>query len=284
MINQIPNHAVLRTVWRQFFLSLCLLAALMPSSYGQVDTITTEFSSNFSNGHVDKNGAALPTDFSFEMGVFANGFVPRLDNMSQWASNWKKLVLMTEGNGWVAADPELFVNFELTVGDGVTTDAGLFYSSGSGADTDYGFSVSDQVYLWAFNDKDLMATTTEWALLTGTSGGSPWIIPDAFDMDADGFLSLTLDGVDTAVIGMFTDTLPSDTNYYNAGIGPDLVGDPWPSIFKTDENTYGGGKGIATFDAYSVHQYMQSIPEPSRMLFLVMGLVGMTLRRQRLRV
>jgi hypothetical protein len=225
---------------------------------------------------VDKNGTGLTVDFSFELGVFADGFVPTLNNMAQWESNWRKLVLMTDESGWEPGDPSLNSGlFTLAIGDpGMGQNSSLLYSDGSGADTAYGFSVGQQVYLWSFNDKNLV-DGTEWSLITRTVGPPEelWVIPDAFDEESDGQFILSLINADTAIIGMLHNTI-ADSTIHNLGVGAGFdAGVAFPDL----NNEF----GIVTYDAFAIHQFMQGIPEPSRAIFLVIGLLGMSLRRRR---
>ena len=65
--------------------SLILTAVLIdPAHGGQVDWSSSVFSV-----HQRSDGAALDDSFVFELGAFADDFVPTSTNTAEWATHWR---------------------------------------------------------------------------------------------------------------------------------------------------------------------------------------------------
>ena len=71
-----------QTIWS----FVCLLLFALPASAAKV-----VWQSIPNNIHVTSGGEAFDTSVTFEIGTFAPGFVPRLSNRAQWASQWTVL-------------------------------------------------------------------------------------------------------------------------------------------------------------------------------------------------
>ncbi|MBG7608905.1 MAG: hypothetical protein IZT59_12890 [Verrucomicrobia bacterium] len=117
----------------------------------------------------DSKGDVLDNTFIFELGSFANGFVPGTDNVMEWKDNWQ------------AFDRAGYNGIETPVDDGIY---GYFTSSASM--TDDGRSDSPDMtpgavsfeglnaYVWIQNSPD-PSMTTEWML----ARNSAWVFPNA---------------------------------------------------------------------------------------------------------
>lgn len=178
--------------------------ALWSCTTSDVRGSTIFWESNFNHLMADAAGQPLGGDFSFEVGSFANGFVPTQANINDWAGNWKVFDLafdatpddISDGDpdGWNAQ--EQF--FTRTV----------HHLAGGGSDSPYAnpadvFPQGEIVYLWVYNTKD-RTTETEWALVTdGGLGGDTadeWIYPDPAEPDSVSYVWQLADA-NEAVIG-----------------------------------------------------------------------------------
>ncbi|MBL9142425.1 MAG: PEP-CTERM sorting domain-containing protein [Verrucomicrobiaceae bacterium] len=140
---------------------------------------------------VDSTGNLLDASYAFELGTFADGFVPTSANLDQWAAKWKLLSRSDTINGkWDPAGVVLGPNFD---------NGFSFASTGevNGLPSSALFTAGEQAYIWAFNNN-------EWALVTDLSPGSGpnaiWQLPNPALIN-DFPLSWNLQDADTAVVG-----------------------------------------------------------------------------------
>ncbi len=217
-----------------------------------------DWGSIFGDGQMyTSSGNLLNNSYTFELGVWANGFTPTASNVSLWAANWEVISVAAApfSNGWNsldASDPNVnnpsfnnqyFSQRAFFNADGTVTGAGSTV-----------FTPGQQVYIWAFNTQ-AVTPGTEWALVTSltstSSSDSVWQVPQ---IDSTGLafpLAWSLDNADTAVFGSV---------YGTSGAGVQNV-DPGPGN---------------TLQTYS----LSAVPEPgSAVMILVAGLL-LRLRRK----
>ncbi|MCC5848414.1 MAG: hypothetical protein JJU29_09985 [Verrucomicrobia bacterium] len=113
------------------FLSLCAQATMIQWFCDPTSLNLTE------------DGEVLNQSFRFELGVFANGFVPTSDNIDQWSENWVAAQRVTyhEGNQW-------------------------FTSVYHVTENEAPFTVNAHAYVWGFSGGP---DEGEWALFRGMS-------------------------------------------------------------------------------------------------------------------
>ncbi|RYD23530.1 MAG: PEP-CTERM sorting domain-containing protein [Verrucomicrobiaceae bacterium] len=105
-------------------------------------------------------GTVASSSFTFELGFFANSFIPTMENVDQWAANWKTFDVggYNESEGWITGTAQLNA-------DGT--------SSSAAADLGVNFSEME-AYVWVYN-----VTSTgfqaEWFLARNEA----WVFPTA---------------------------------------------------------------------------------------------------------
>lgn len=143
----------------------------------------------------DSTGATLDASFVFEIGSFANGFVPTYENMVYWADNWKVFDRAVDGDGWNAG-AQFFTSTSNLKADGTSQ-----YSPVMPAFT---FAQNEIGYLWVY-DSLTFAPTSEWALITNTSGDAnaadDWLFPDPADQSNPQNVYWTLLNASEVVVG-----------------------------------------------------------------------------------
>ncbi|MEZ5327545.1 MAG: hypothetical protein R3F19_21045 [Verrucomicrobiales bacterium] len=122
---------------------LTAFTALMSANGGQVVWSSERMATNLTS-----TNSPLGDDFRFELGGFANGFVPTTANVASWRSNW-----ITVG----AAD--------------YNSQLGFFAASTS---VDSAAAFDSAAYIWGFN-RELSTAGAEWVLLTNPE----WMLPSA---------------------------------------------------------------------------------------------------------
>ncbi len=113
---------------------------------------------------VTSTGAQIDSSFTFELGFFANSFIPTLENVNEWEQNWKTFDVASYD-----ADTGYFTGSADIRADG----------SSSSSAADVGVNFSDvEAYVWVYN-----VTSTgfqaEWFL--GRSAA--WVMPSAPEED-----------------------------------------------------------------------------------------------------
>lgn len=149
---------------------------------------TVNWGTSFESGLATSTGAAMDSSFTFEIGFFANSFIPTMENISEWEENWRTFdsSTYTGNDGWVTGTAEMNA-------DGT--------SSSLAADVGVNFSEME-AYVWVYN-----VTSTgfqaEWFLARNES----WVFPTASGDDEccdDRIVQWSLDDLgtgDTPVIG-----------------------------------------------------------------------------------
>lgn len=123
-----------KTILSSLLLGAALTAPLSATEY---------FFNDFDYRAVDTSFADW-TSLNLELGKFAAGFTPTVENLDLWASNWVPFADPAySSSGYFAAGPEWSASLALP------------------DNTDY--AVGDSLYLWAFNA--LTGPGREWALL-----------------------------------------------------------------------------------------------------------------------
>lgn len=187
-------------LWFGLTAALGMLLLAVPSSRAS----TIFWGSDFNDLLYDASGQPLDGSFSFEIGSFANGFVPTTDNINDWAANWKVFDRAFDPTpndpddgdpeGWNTADQFFVGTVEHTSSGG---------SSSPDANPSSVFVQGEIVYLWVYNTKD-RNTDTEWALVTDGSGlgdsANDWVFPDPADPASTSY-DWQLADADEAVFG-----------------------------------------------------------------------------------
>ena len=152
---------------------------------------------------VTSDGSALSlSEFSIELGGFANGFVPTSANIDEWVSNWRVFDAITEPD---VDSADIFVTdgsnsrFAGTGSLGVDNNGNQFSLSedGNGIDT---FGPDQQAYVFIRNMDDTLNPDTEFLLYTSETGLA-FEFPNVTGGQADTNLVFGLDEVDTVLFG-----------------------------------------------------------------------------------
>lgn len=129
-------------------LLFALLLGIQPASGARVNWGTTRLATNYTS---DLKPLGGDSEFTFEVGAFADGFVPTAENVDLWAANW------------IAADR-------------ATYHKTFAFATGSVGDAP-AIRVGAKGYLWGFDTRDGEA---EWILVSdpgwvwgGAGGGHP---------------------------------------------------------------------------------------------------------------
>ena len=152
------------------------LALFILSSLAIVDQAGAAANLVFSGGVPDTQSyysdgvTELRTDgsFFFELGVFADGFVPTAENTDEWLTHW---VMAADSSG----DPLPGARTEYTTltvfeqeYDGFTSSIDLEHNEGP-------FIAGTQGFLWGFDEREAPGTA-EWILVTNSTD---WKLPSA---------------------------------------------------------------------------------------------------------
>lgn len=140
--------------FRALWLHMLGLLIVLPSS---MEARTISWYSSIFDELYDSSGVYLDDSYTFDIGAFANGFVPTSTNMDQWAANWKPFDRAVVGDGWNSG-VRYFTGSASLQSNG-TSDSGI------GA---YTFSAGEVAYLWVYNSQ-AVSSSSEWALVTNSS-------------------------------------------------------------------------------------------------------------------
>jgi MYXO-CTERM domain-containing protein len=166
------------------------MAGMSPQAKGSMVIWQSDFNALL----YDSFGVALDTSFTFELGIFANGFVPTDSNLQDWESNWVVFDSAVFGLGWEPADQE-FLSSALINADGSSTSP---RATPGGV-----FNEGETFFLWAFNSK-AYAQGSEWALVYDQfefgNNGESWVVPEG-GLGVGNMVELYLQSMDTAVVG-----------------------------------------------------------------------------------
>ncbi len=125
---------------------------------------TVDWGSPLESTFATSTGESFATDFTFELGVFANSFVPTMDNLDQWEANWRTFDIGTfnEEAGWFSGSAQVKAN-----------------GSSSNPLADVGVNFAEmEAYVWVYNVTSV-GLQTQWFL--GRS--SSWVLPSAPEDD-----------------------------------------------------------------------------------------------------
>lgn len=194
---------------------------------------------------IDSDGNTLPEGvYTFELGVFANDFVPEESNASQWLGNWR--VFDTAGyNGYSGPGDPIYGYFTGTeqIGDGVTNQSSSFSFAGMSA------------YLW-IRKGDEATEGSEWFL----ARASNWTFPGT-----GGGCCANDTPIEWSVSDLVTN---GETPLWGNHGGIEGPGE------HTFTGTY-GGTGPYVVQTYTF------VPEPSSLLLAAFS-AGLMLRRRRI--
>lgn len=157
------------------------LAAALLMLAPLANATTIEWGSSVGDNLFDSHATALDESFTFELGSFGS-FVPDFSNIELWSANWKPFDQASTGTlpvTWSPLDGFFSSSADLVPGVGGAT------SSASPPLPSFTFAPGEQMFIWAFNTKNLAANTTEWALVTNdlTDGitADDWLFPAVGD-------------------------------------------------------------------------------------------------------
>jgi hypothetical protein len=149
---------------------LLLLTAWLLPSLAQARTIS--WSNVVGDDLFNSQGVTLDASFTFEMGIFINGFVPTATNLNDWNSNWLVFDAAIANDGW-NVNAQFFSSSAEQLSSGESSSG--FASPGI-------FPANAQAYLWVYNSKGVL-DSSEWALVSDFSptgnieGTDRWIFP-----------------------------------------------------------------------------------------------------------
>jgi len=184
-------------------LAFSVVGMLSPLQAAQVN-----FSSPLNRLNLDASEAELSEDFVFELGAFAQGFTPNIDNIHLWQENW---TVATEA----VYNP----------------DTGIFAGQFNYESNTAPFVTSNRGYIWG---KRLSGGPDEWILI-----GSPsWRWPAA-SSQVPAFWSSNVGNPD-AVIGYFDSEAKGNAKHMQAmvvgsGASPKLFAVDWRQLFFAGE-------------------------------------------------
>ncbi len=157
---------------RHIAIRLSLVAAVATLAMKIHAEVTINFSSTPFGTNLKSDGSAMDSSFTFELGAFANGFVPTAGNTDQWLANW----VPVSNSGGVpipnASTQYGSINHPVfgTSYDGFASELTLDHNNSP-------FQSGSRGYIWGY---DSQSGDSEWILLTNTNAGTDaWTFPDA---------------------------------------------------------------------------------------------------------
>lgn len=198
---------------------------------------------------VDSKGNVLDDTYIFELGSFAGGFTPGMDNVMEWKDNWQAFDRADYNGIETPTDDGIYGYFTSTAS---MTDSGL---SDSAHMTPSAISFEGMdAYVWIRNSPD-PSLTTEWML----ARNSAWVFPTADPGCCDN---------GTPIEWSSSDLTASDTPVWGTQGG--IVGN---GITTSSGGPY--TMQTATFDNSML------VPEPSVFLLNVLAATVFAFRRRR---
>ena len=174
---------------------MLLLAILLAAPWSGISARNISWGSQPFDSLFDSTGTALDASFVFEIGSFANGFVPTYENMVYWEANWKPFDRAVNGDGWNPG-ASYFNSISNLKADGTPQ-----FSPVAPAFT---FAENEVGYMWIY-DSLSFEPTSEWALITNTSGdfnaADDWLFPDPADQSNPQNVYFTLVNASEIVVG-----------------------------------------------------------------------------------
>lgn len=126
----------------------------------------------------------LTSAFDFEIGTWAEGFVPSDSNYVDWSANWEPIAT-TSYNA-----TNMFFAGETQFLDENTSLPDIQFNGNT-------YIAGDQVYLWGYNTKTV-APGSEWTLVTN---GVDWTVPSASPSQSSLPVSFRVSNADSPMIG-----------------------------------------------------------------------------------
>lgn len=184
-------------------LILTLLSTLLALTPGRAATVAWGNTPFDPLPLIDNDGNALDSSYQFELGTFANGFIPTATNFALWAANWKQLGVAAAPDHWVTDFNYFYQSIEFNT-NGTVADL-------PGSAT---FSAGEQAYLWVHSG-------VQWALVTDTSPGSGlndiWQLPDPANTNVENQADWVLSNANVVIMGG-VNGIQSGTSYaYDPG-------------------------------------------------------------------
>jgi hypothetical protein len=111
----------------------------------------------------DSYGNTLGPDMHFQLGTFANSFIPTFENMADWKDNWRVFdeALYFPEYGWFVGSADIDKTTGQTSSSAATGDSDTFDFRNKNA------------FLWVFNDQTPEVWVTQWTLVRDSS----WVFP-----------------------------------------------------------------------------------------------------------
>ncbi len=193
---------------------LILIGLFTPTLAGVAGSI--DWGSSVQDKLYDANGAALTSGYQFELGTFADGFVPDASNTDLWEANWK----LIEQASFNAPMQYVAENSILTnTGPWLTWERDQTGDETAPLMNANLFAPNEQVYVWAFNGKTV-DSTTQWALLTGNgvTQDTDWQLTTGLGEPTATTRQWRLSNADTAVFGGLNGTQGGGTVNTTPGI------------------------------------------------------------------
>lgn len=226
-------------------ISALILAVLWMAVCGISNAQTLNWGSAVFTDLIDSEGNTLPEGvYTFEIGVFANSFVPEESNVNQWLANWR-VFDSAAYNGYSGPGDPIYGYFTGTeqIGDGVTNETTTYSFAGMSA------------YLW-IRKGDQAEEGSEWFLGRATNWTFPATGGGCCENDPP---------IEWSVSDLVTN---GDTPLWGNHGGIEGSGE------HTFTGTY-GGTGPYVVQTYTF------IPEPSSLLLAALS-AGLMFRRRRI--
>ncbi len=136
---------------------------------------TINFVSDTAATNLQSDGMTpMNTTYSFQLGTFANGFVPTATNTELWVDNWQAVPLIDSAGDPIAGNATSYNQDEVFPGTGIYYNN--FQGKGQLANNVAPFQTSSQGYIWGYTAKEgPNGTEAEWILITNNG----WLFPDA---------------------------------------------------------------------------------------------------------
>jgi hypothetical protein len=136
---------------------------------------TINFVSDTAATNLQSDGVSMMNaTYSFQLGTFANGFVPTAANTDLWTANWEVVPLIDSIGDPIAGNETSYNQDEVFPGSGIFYNN--FQGKGQLATNDSPFQTSSTGYIWGYTDKEgANGSTAEWILITNSS----WVFPEA---------------------------------------------------------------------------------------------------------
>ncbi len=205
------------------------------------------FGSTINAANLRSDGSDMDVTFTFQMGVFEEGFLPVSGNLNQWLQRW---IPLSDENGDPASAPYLTIN----IGGGIFSNnfEGTAQITDNVTNPSDPFAPGTDSYLWGYNVRQGVGMG-EWILLSNNSWKLPVVDPASNELPPNRDWAVADTGT-TAILG---------------SVNPDYA-------------PFGGQQQEAHMQTEAVDLTLLSIPEPSvaALLFVVLGCLSLIRRRR----